>query len=59
MEELEGAGECSDEEEDMSCDYDVTEFCSDPWAKSMNLCTTECAAYLKACEEANRGEGER
>ena len=40
-----------DLEDDSSCDYGVCEPCCDPWTKEMGLCTTECAAYLKAVEE--------
>ncbi len=42
------------EEEGLYCDYDVSEFCEDPQCKGMGLCTTECKAYLDACERDNK-----
>ncbi len=44
----------ADDFEDEYCDYDVCEFCENPGLKSMGLCTTECATYLEACEEAEK-----
>jgi hypothetical protein len=37
--------------EEDSCDYGVSEICCDPHTKSMGLCTTECASYMKSVEE--------
>ena len=44
------------EDEGLYCDYDVGEFCEDPQTKSMGLCTTECKAYLEACQTNNQDE---
>jgi len=38
-------------QEEDSCDYGVSEPCSDPQTKSMGLCTTECAAYLDSVKK--------
>ena len=39
--------------DECSCDYDVCELCEEPQTKAMGLCTTECSAYLNACEKEN------
>jgi hypothetical protein len=52
MSEDEWVEEGDDEwEDELSCDYGVCEFCSDPQTKAMGLCTTECAEYLKSLKE--------
>jgi hypothetical protein len=35
-----------DPTDDMGCDYGA-EFCEDPQARSMGLCTTECNLYFE------------
>jgi hypothetical protein len=56
-EEEEGFDE-EDSSEDGGCDYGVTEFCSEPQTRDMNLCTTECQTYLCSVEaEADGGTG--
>lgn len=43
-------------EDEGSCDYGVSDPCSDPGTKELGLCTTECQAYLKAVERETKHE---
>ena len=46
-------------QEEDSCDYGVSEPCSDPQTKDLGLCTTECAAYLGSVEQEQREHGQK
>lgn len=44
--------------EEGSCDYGVSEICSDPQTKDLGLCTTECQAYLELVKKEQETKGQ-
>jgi hypothetical protein len=44
--------------EEGSCNYGVSEICSDPQTKDLGLCTTECQAYLELVKKEQETKGQ-
>lgn len=45
--------DCFEEEQDLGCDYGLSEFCEDPFARDTG-CTVNCGLYLETVSQMNK-----